>query len=180
MRNSPFPELVALSARYWAMTLFLIFAGGLYVSQAAAVEGAGATGGTEEQKALQQAKSEYFVYQYENRKDPFMPFVTENATSHSQDEIIDDGGEPLTGMQLFEPGQLTLVGLLNKGGEYYAMVEDSTGKGYTLTKGMKIGRRGVIRDIGPAKVSIEESGITRAGKKMVTSVEMVLKKEGEK
>jgi type IV pilus assembly protein PilP len=176
MRNSPFPELVAPSARYWPATLFLIFAGMLFVSQATAE---GDAGKAEEQQALQQVKNEYFVYQYENRKDPFMPFITENATSHSQDEIIEDG-QPLTGMQLFEPGQLTLVGLLSKGSEYYAMVEDSTGKGYTLTKGMKIGRRGVIRDIGPAKVLIEESGITRAGKKLVTSVEMALKKEGEK
>ena len=158
------------------MILFLVFAGVLPVFRAAAV---GDADGVDEQKALQQAKNEYFVYQYENRKDPFMPFVTENATSHSQDEIIEDG-QPLTGMQLFEPGQLTLVGLLNKGSEYFAMVEDSTGKGYTLTKGMKIGRRGVIRNIGPTKVLIEESGITRAGKKLVTSVEMVLKKEGEK
>ena len=176
MKNSPFSELVALSARYWAAMLFLVFAGALFVSLASAKEAADKT---EEQQALQQAQNEYFVYQYENRKDPFTPFVTENAMSHSQDEIIEDG-QPLTGMQLFEPGQLTLVGLLSKGSEYYAMVEDSTGKGYTLTKGMKIGRRGVIRDIGPAKILIEESGITRAGKKVVTSVEMVLKKEGEK
>ncbi|MDR3088922.1 MAG: pilus assembly protein PilP [Desulfobulbaceae bacterium] len=133
----------------------------------------------DEQKALQEAKSEYFVYRYENRKDPFAPFITETSNAHSEDEIIENG-EPLTGMQLFEPGQLTLVGLLNKGSEYFAMVEDSTGKGYTLARGMKIGRRGVIREIGPTKVLIEETAITRAGKKLVTPVDMVLKKEGEK
>jgi len=176
MKNSPFPELVAPLARYWAATLFLVFAGALFVSQASAEEDAGKAA---EQQALQQAKNDYFIYRYENRKDPFMPFITENAASHSEDEIVEDG-QPLTGMQLFEPGQLTLVGLLRKGGEYYAVAEDSSGKGYTLTKGMKIGRRGVIRGIGPAKVSIEETGMTRAGKEIITSVEMVLKKEGEK
>jgi len=161
------------------MALFFIGAGISFVAEASSEEATKDTGGADEQQALQQAKSAYFVYQYENRKDPFMPFISENATSHSEDEIIENG-EPLTGMQLFEPGQLTLVGLLNKQGEYYALVQDSTGKGYTLTKGMKIGRRGVISEIGPAKVLIEETAITRAGNKLVTPVNMVLKREGEK
>jgi len=161
------------------MALFFVGAVMPFVTSAAAEEIAKTAGGADEQQALQQAKSDYFVYQYQNRKDPFMPFITENATSHADDEIVEDGA-PLTGMQLFEPGQLTLVGILQKGGEYYALVEDSTGKGYTLTKGMKVGRRGVVREIGPAKVLIEETAVTRAGNKLVTPVAMVLKKEGEK
>lgn len=161
------------------MALFLVGAA-LFVSSASANEvPKAAAGGSDEQKALEQAKSEYFIYRYEGRKDPFMPFVNENATSHTDDEVVENG-EPLTGMQLFEPGQLTLVGLLSKRGEYYALVEDSTGKGYTLTKGMKVGRRGVVREIGPNKVFIEETATTRTGKKLVTPVNMVLKKEGEK
>ena len=162
------------------MALFFATVDLSFVSRASANETTKASDRSDEQNALQQAKSEYFVYRYENRKDPFMPFITDNATSHRADDEIVDNGEPLTGMQLFEPGQLTLVGLLSKSGEYYAMVEDSSGKGYTLTKGMKIGRRGVIREIGPTKVLIEETAITRAGKTLVTPVNMVLKKEGEK
>ena len=83
------------------------------------------------------------------------------------------------GMQLFEPGQLTLVALLQKGTEDIAMVEDFTGKGYVLTEGIKIGRRGVVKDIAPNSVLIEETAETRAGKKIVTEVVMILKKEGE-
>ncbi len=86
-------------------------------------------------------------------------------------------------MQLFEPGQLTLVGLVKKGGEDLAMVEDFTGKGYVLTEGTKIGRRGVVKDIAPQSVLIEETAVTRAGKKNVTEIVMLLKKdkkEGEK
>lgn len=125
-----------------------------------------------------------FEYKLENRPDPFVPFISEKAASSSvnMDEIVDPTG-PLTGMQLFEPGQLTLVGLVKKGSEDLAMVEDFTGKGYVLTEGTKIGRRGVVKDIAPQSVLIEETAVTRAGKKNVTEVVMLLKKdkkEGEK
>ncbi len=122
-----------------------------------------------------------FEYQLENRADPFVPFISEKAavSSVNMDEILDNV-EPLTGMQLFEPGQLTLVALLIKGNEHIAMVEDFTGKGYAVTVGTKIGRRGVIKNIAPKSVIIEETAVTRAGKKTVTEVVMLLKKEGEK
>lgn len=121
-----------------------------------------------------------FEYQLENRADPFAPFITEKAAAASVDmnEIVDNTG-PLTGMQIFEPGQLTLVALLKKDSENIAMVEDFTGKGYVLTEGTKIGRRGVVKNIAPKSVIIEETAVTRAGQKIVTEVVMLLKKEGE-
>lgn len=120
-----------------------------------------------------------FEYQLENRSDPFAPFITEKAaTSNDMNEIVDETG-PLTGMQLFEPGQLTLVALLKKDTEDLAMVQDFTGKGYVLTTGTKIGRRGIVKTIAPKSVIIEETAVTRAGKQIVTEVVMLLKKEGE-
>lgn len=121
-----------------------------------------------------------FEYILENRPDPFVPFLSEKAATVNVDmsEVIDNK-EPLTGMQLFEPGQLTLVALMQKGSEDIAMVEDFTGKGYVLTEGIKIGRRGVVKDIAPNSVLIEETAVTRAGKKIITEVMMILKKEGE-
>jgi len=121
-----------------------------------------------------------FEYKLENRADPFVPFISEKAATSTvnMNEIIDTD-EPLTGMQLFEPGQLTLVALLKKNREDVAMVEDFTGKGYVLLKGTKIGRRGVVKDIIPNAVIIEETAVTRAGKAIVTQVVMTLKKEGE-
>ena len=76
-----------------------------------------------------------FEYVLENRPDPFVPFISEKAASSTVDlnEIVDSSG-PLTGMQLFEPGQLTLVALLKKNSEDVAMVEDFTGKGYILLR----------------------------------------------
>lgn len=121
-----------------------------------------------------------FVYQMENRADPFVPFITEKAAASkmNMDEIVDVTG-PLTGMQLFEPGQLTLVAVMKTGAQDMAMVEDFTGKGYVLTEGIKIGRRGVVKDIVPNAVIIEETAETRAGKKLVTETVMTLRKEGE-
>lgn len=124
--------------------------------------------------------SSQFEYVLENRTDPFVPFISEKAASSTVDmnEIVDKG-EPLTGMQLFEPGQLTLVALLKKNSEDVAMVEDFTGKGYILFEGTKIGRRGIVKDIAPNAVIIEETAVTRAGKEIITQVVMTLKKEGE-
>ncbi len=122
-----------------------------------------------------------FEYKLENRPDPFVPFISEKAATSNvdMDEVI-ESGEPLTGMQLFEPSQLTLVALIKKGGENHAMVQDFTGKGYVLSEGTKIGRRGVVKNFAPQSVIIEETAMTRAGKKTVTEVVMLLKKEGEK
>jgi type IV pilus assembly protein PilP len=122
-----------------------------------------------------------FEYRVNNRKDPFVPFITEKATTTTDadmTEIIDVTGQ-LTGMQLFEPGQLNLVALMKSGTEDLAMVEDFTGKGYVINKGTKIGKRGVVIEIAPNKVVIEETAQTRAGQKIVTNTVMVLKKEGE-
>ncbi len=135
---------------------------------------------TEQTAAIDSAINEQFEYILDNRPDPFVPFITEKAATASVDmnEIIDSSA-PLSGMQLFEPGQLNLVALLKAGSEDTAMVEDFTGKGYILTEGTKIGRRGVVRDIAPNTVVIEETAVTRAGKKIINEVVMILKKEGE-
>ena len=116
-----------------------------------------------------------------NRPDPFLPFITDKTTDQKTgdpNEIIDKK-EPLTGMQLFEPAQLSLVALMETGKDKFAMVQDSTGKGYVLTEGTKIGRRGIVKAISPNKVLVEEMAETRGGKKILSYIDMVLKKEGE-
>ena len=128
---------------------------------------------------IEKSTSEY-EYQVEDRPDPFAPFVSETAQSNPiiPDEIVEDD-EVLTGMQLFEPGQLTLVALLMAGGNTLAMVEDFTGRGYVVEEGMKIGRRGIITQITEDKVLIEETARTRSGKILKNEIAMVLKREGE-
>lgn len=120
----------------------------------------------------------HFEYRIANRADPFMPFITEKASSANINAII-PVAERLTGMQLFEPGQLSLVAIVVEGNNDFAMAEDTTGKGYVLNTGMKIGKRGTITAIMSNQVVIEETAYTRAGKKLTSTIVMLLKKEGE-
>ena len=121
-----------------------------------------------------------YEYQIDNRPDPFAPFVTGPSQTNpvTPDEIIEEN-EVLTGMQLFEPGQLTLVALLMTDGQTVAMVQDFTGRGYVIEEGMKIGRRGVITRITEDQVLIEETSRTRSGRVLKNEIAMVLKREGE-
>jgi type IV pilus assembly protein PilP len=125
---------------------------------------------------------ESYVYTVEGRTDPFKPFISEKSTTpagRDPNEILDDSTE-LTGMQLFEPGQLTLVGVLMTGAGELALVEDQTKKGYMLKRGNLIGKRGVVTQIDKHQVLITETARTRAGKEISSTVIMRLKKEGDK
>ncbi len=122
-----------------------------------------------------------FEYQIENRPDPFVPFYSGETTTTPEldpNEII-DVERRLSGMQLFEPGQLNLVALMKVKGSYIAMVEDFKGQGYVIREGTKIGRRGTVKEIVSNKVLIEEVAITRAGKELRSEIVMALRKEGE-
>jgi len=112
--------------------------------------------------------STVFSYQLKGRPDPFAPFITEKAKS-----------DVLTGMQLFEPGQLKLVAIVFEDNAELAMVEDASGQGYAIRPGMKIGKKGIVTTIDPNQVVIEETSITRAGKQLTTNIVMLLKKKGE-
>lgn len=123
-------------------------------------------------------EKDLFEYKIEGRSDPFMPFITEKAATARMEEVLPIE-QQLTGMQLFEPGQLNLVAIVMAENNEFAMAEDFTGKGYILRSGMLIGKRGVITDIEANQVIIEETAFTRAGKKLTSKVVMLLKKEGE-
>ncbi len=125
--------------------------------------------------------AELFEYQLENRSDPFLPFIKEKkaVAQVNMDEIISPDESLLTGMQLFEPDQLKVVGFLATSKSRMAMVQDLIGQGYTIEIGTLIGKRGVVKDITPKGVIIEETAVTRAGKKKITKIVMALKPEGE-
>lgn len=121
-----------------------------------------------------------YEYMLEGRADPFTPFIAPAMTANVPDpnEIVDEN-LTLTGMQLFEPGQLTLVAILMTNSSKIAMVEDVTGRGYMLNEGTLIGRRGVVSQIDAQQVSITEKAKTRAGKELLSTVIMRLNKEGD-
>jgi type IV pilus assembly protein PilP len=121
-----------------------------------------------------------FKYELTGRPDPFVPFIEPQvATKLDPNEILEEDVE-LTGMQLFEPGQLKLVAVLLTSDKKIAMVEDVTGKGYVINEGVLIGRHGVVTQISPDQVIVTETTRTRAGKEIINTIVMRLNKEGDK
>lgn len=115
-------------------------------------------------------------YVFEDRPDPFLPFIEPTVATKNipeEEEVV------LTGMQIFEPGQLTLVAIMFSPKSNIAVVEDVTGKGYILNEGMLIGRYGVVSQITMNQVNITETR-TVAGKEIAADVVMRLNKEGDK
>lgn len=120
-------------------------------------------------------ESDPFVYKREGRSDPFMPFVSEKVTQEK--EFVEE--EELTGMRRFEPGQLTLTGIVMVEGGPMAMVQDAVGIGYVLREGNALGRSGVVDKISKNLVVIKQQYKTTAGEERYRLVEIFLKKEGE-
>lgn len=136
---------------------------------------------TENAPGEQQAPpGDSFQYELTGRPDPFVPFIEPQvATKLDPNEIVEDEVE-LTGMQLFEPGQLKLVAVMFATDKKMAMVQDVTGKGYVISEGVLIGRHGVVSEITTDQVIVTEKTRTRAGKEIINTVVMRLNKEGDK
>ena len=117
-----------------------------------------------------------YEYQTSARPDPFKPFIAPKTVNPN--ELIDEV-QNLTGMQLFEPEQLTLVGVMDTPSGRVAMVEDVTKKGYRLTEGELIGRRGQVTEIRRDQLLITETVHTRGGEEIKSVVSMKLKRDGE-
>lgn len=123
-----------------------------------------------------------YSYKHEGRHDPFKPFVTAKAVSQAlldPNEIVDENLD-LSGMQMFEPGQLTVVGVMLTSHEPLALVEDQTKKGYIIKIGTLIGKRGIVTSIDDQKVIVTETAKTRSGKEVKSTIAMKMKKEGDK
>ena len=128
-------------------------------------------------------ESDNFVYQRENRSDPFLPFIKEKVLQQDKQRAAEEEQIPqeqLPGLQGFEPGQLTLVAIVLKQPSPIAMVQDSVGKGYLVEEGAKIGRTGVVEKITTNTVVIRQTTTTWNQEKLFRRVEMVLRKGGEK
>jgi type IV pilus assembly protein PilP len=123
-----------------------------------------------------------FEYKLDDRPDPFVPFISKDKPDPAEisDEIVDDTSEVLTGMRLFEPGQLTLVAVMALQGRNIAMVQDVTGRGYILNEGMLIGRHGIVTRIDDDQVLVTNTTHTRANRTITKEIHMRLKNEGER
>jgi Tfp pilus assembly protein PilP len=129
----------------------------------------------EQQKLLiasldQPADSKQFVYDPTGKRDPFMPFDFAPKNTN-------DTGTPL---ERYSLGQLRLTAVLNGGDEPAALVEDATGKGFTVRKGTKIGNAGgEVVDILPDKILILETATDFTGEKKSTTSELKIRTKDE-
>lgn len=112
-------------------------------------------------------------------KDIFKPILRDRESVDVGDDVLDEPVEHLTGMQLFEPADLSLVGVISSGSKSYAMVQDAKNKGYTLKEGDLIGRRGVVTKIEHDRIIIVETAKTRSGKIDKKTITMQLNTQGE-
>lgn len=101
-------------------------------------------------------KREQVAYAYipGDRPDPFRPFFIEVKTSEPMPECLEMPIGPLTSQEAL---QFTIVAVVARGEEGFAMVEDATGKGYVLRSGTYVGKNcGRVTWIGHDGVIIEE------------------------
>ncbi|MCI5207331.1 MAG: hypothetical protein D3910_00715 [Candidatus Electrothrix sp. ATG2] len=165
------------------LSVFMLFFLGIAHEVIWAAENGVTSESKQTEEGLEEREVDKFQYKFEDRPDPFLPFLTKNSgRDEDPDEPSTDprGGKALTGMQLFEPGQLRLVALLKVGNKNVAMVEDIAGKGYRLNENMLIGKYGIINRITSERVEITESYKTKTGRIVSKDIVMRLKKEGDK
>ncbi len=123
-----------------------------------------------------EGRSDNYIYKRDGRPDPFLPFLRERVVDQ---EIDTSSTGELVGMQKFEPGQLLVVGIVQTVSGPVAMVQDSTGKGYVITPGIKLGRSGVVDEITANMILIKQQYMMTSGASRHRIVKMMLTHEGE-
>lgn len=92
----------------------------------------------------------------------------------------EEANQQLTELQKFELDQLRLVAIVSRIATPYAMVEDPTSKGHTLTRGTLIGKNwGRVAQIDPECVVIKEEYRDYTGRKVTNKTSMCLPKPSD-
>jgi type IV pilus assembly protein PilP len=93
-------------------------------------------------------------------RDPFIPFL-----KSAEDAVKKQAA--LTPLEKFSLGELKVVGIIKRGRSIVALVEDNGGKGYTVKKGMKIGKNGgFVSKIDKTSILVIEEIVDISGKKV--------------
>jgi len=129
---------------------------------------------TGEQKALiatlaDDPTNRDYVYSAEGKRDPFLPF-----------DFLPRLRPGATVLEQYTFDQLKVTAILGSADQPAAMIEDASGKGYTVRKGTKIGPNGgEIAEILPDKVVVLETEEDFTGQRKDRTVEMLLR-QGER
>ena len=126
-----------------------------------------------------QAFVEYLAYHYNpmGKKDPFKPLI--KVEKKIAERMMIEG--PLTPLQKYNLTELKLVAIVVGLGHPRAMVEDSKGDGYILSKGTFIGDSyGVVTEIKENEVVIVEKEVDPSSDEIVQrEVSLILYKPEE-
>jgi len=127
-----------------------------------------------EQKAPEKKEEIEFTYNSAGKPDPFKPFIQLTPIRESSRST------PLTPLQKYDVSQLKLVAIISAPGGNIALVEDATGKGYFLKRGVWIGKNdGKVTKILKDKVIIEEAYQDVFGQTKTHEISLILHKVEE-
>ena len=115
--------------------------------------------------SLEEAPDE-FIYNPAGKRDPFRPF---NFSPQQDDRA-------LTPLERYSIGQLKLTVILDGFDEPFAMVENSVGKGFKLSRGTKIGQNGgEVVEILKDRIVILERSVDFTGRETTKTIELRLR-----
>lgn len=113
-----------------------------------------------------------YAYSPIGKRDPFRSLFDQLQREEQTQQLTD--------LQKFELDQLKLVAIVSRIATPYAMVEDPTAKGHTLTRGTLIGKNwGRVAQINPECVVIREEYRDYTGRKVTNKSSMCLPKPDE-
>ena len=120
------------------------------------------------------------LYNPEGKLDPFAPLIKEKPVNLPVKHGKAVRRKLLTPLEKLDLSQLKLVGILRAQSGNKALVEEESGKGYVIKKGMYIGiHSGKVAKILPDRIIIEEEVEDIYGKSSVQKKEIKLKPPGE-
>jgi Tfp pilus assembly protein PilP len=117
--------------------------------------------------AQEETGEESYHYDPREKRDPFLsPYYHQHEQARPE--------EAKTPLQRFDLGQLKLVGIVLEEKEPKALIEDSSGLGYIVTKGTPIGSKGgIVKAIEPKRVVVEEYETDFYGKRQAQERELL-------
>jgi len=105
---------------------------------------------------VKEKKVATYSYNPEGRPDPFKPLI-ETSMKKVGGVVKTKEAVPLTALEKFSIDELRIVGIVTGNGKSVAMIEDTQGKYYPVSKGTLIGpRKGRVKEILTDKIIIEE------------------------
>jgi type IV pilus assembly protein PilP len=114
---------------------------------------------TPEAAAVEKSQQDKESYSYTSagKADPFVPLIADILAKSKADSARDSDKEYLTPLQKYELKDLKLVAVVVSDNELTAMLEDPTGYGYFVRKGMLVGPNdGVVERVIPNGLIIKE------------------------